>query len=218
MTVYPLTWDNTGDRFYETGVDHGVLYVATGSGYGPGVPWNGLINITESPSGAEASPLYADNIKYLNLISAEEFSATVEAYTYPPEFAQCDGTAELGPGVYVGQQGRKSFGLHYRTKLGNDVNSDLGYKLHLVYGCTAKPSEKAYGTVNDSPEAVQFSWELSTTPIAVPNLKPTSIITINSTEVTAAQLSAIETKLYGTGSTAPQLLLPADLVTILGTP
>lgn len=170
-----LTWDATGERFYETGVDHGVLYIPNISGvYNNGVSWNGLTAVTESPSGAEANAQYADNIKYLNLISAEEFGATIEAFTYPDEFAQFDGIATPSAGVSVGQQARKTFGLSYRTKLGNDLEGDdLGYKLHLVYGCTAAPSEKAYATVNDSPEAITFSWEIATTPVAVTPTAPT---------------------------------------------
>lgn len=212
-----LVWDQTGERIYETGVDHGVLYPMTPTGYGNGVAWNGLTAVTESPSGAEANPLYADNIKYLNLISAEEFGATIEAYTYPEEFGQCDGTAELAPGVLVGQQQRKAFGLSYRTKIGNDTDGqDLGYKLHLIYGAMASPSEKAYNTINDSPEAITFSWELSTTPVEVPNMKPTAIITIDSTKVNSAKMTALEAALYGSTTTEAKLPLPAELVTLLG--
>ena len=177
-----LVWDETGKRFYETGVDHGVLYPMGDDGkYGKGVAWNGLISVSESPSGAEATPLYADNIKYLNLMSAEEFAATIEAYTYPDEFAACDGSAEVATGIMIGQQSRKTFGLAYRTVIGNDVQgNDLGYKIHLIYGCLAAPSEKGYQTINDSPEAITFSWEVSTTPVEVPNFKPTATLIIDS--------------------------------------
>lgn len=194
-----ISWDNSGEKLYETGLDQGVLYPINASGkYTPGVPWNGLTSVSESPSGAEASPLYADNIKYLNLYSAEEFGATVEAYTYPDEFAVCDGTAELATGVKLGQQSRKVFGLSYRTLIGNDVDGqDHGYKLHLLYGCMASPSEKAYQTVNDSPEAITFSWELTTTPVNVTGFKPTASIVIDSTKADADKLAALEKILYG---------------------
>ena len=186
-----LIWDKTGERFYETGVSNGVLFpMGTGGKYAAGVAWNGLSAVTESPSGAEATATYADNIKYLNLVSAEEFGATVEAYTYPPEFAECDGSKEIAPGVYAGQQNRKTFGMSYKTLIGNDVdNTDHGYKLHLVYGCLAAPSEKAYSTVNDSPEAMALSWEITTTPVEIntmidgKKLKPVSCLTIDSTKV-----------------------------------
>ncbi len=209
-----LTWDDTGKRFYETGVDHGVLYLQNQQGaYNTGVSWNGLTTVTESPSGAEANPQYADNIKYLNLISAEEFGCTIEAFTYPDEFAQCDGTATPVAGVAVGQQTRKTFGLSYRTKLGNDIDgTDYGYKLHLVYGALAAPSEKAYATINDSPEAITFSWEVTTTPVDVPNLKPTATLTIDSTKVASAQLAELEALLYGTAGTDAQLPLPGDVI------
>jgi hypothetical protein len=195
-----LIWDKTGERFYETGVRNGVLYVRDSTGaYPKGVVWNGLTAVTESPSGAEATPLYADNIKYLNLVSAEEFGATIEAYTYPDEFAECDGSAELAAGVRIGQQPRKSFGLTYQTILGNDVeNDDYGYLLHLIYGALAAPSEKAYATINNSPEAITFSWEVSTTPVGVTGHKPTASIVIDSTKVDAAKLAALEALLYGT--------------------
>lgn len=211
-----LTWDDTGKRFYETGVDHGVLYLQNQQGaYNTGVSWNGLTTVTESPSGAEANPQYADNIKYLNLISAEEFGCTIEAFTYPDEFAQCDGTATPVAGVAVGQQTRKTFGLSYRTKLGNDIDgTDYGYKLHLVYGALAAPSEKAYATINDSPEAITFSWEVTTTPVDVPNLKPTATLTIDSTKVASAQLAELEALLYGTAGTDAQLPLPGDVIAI----
>ena len=220
-----LVWDATGKRLYETGVNQGVLYPVDVNGtYTVGVAWNGLTAVTESPSGAEASPLYADNIKYLNLISAEEFGATIEAYTYPDEFAVCDGSAELTPGVSVGQQARKTFGLCYKTLLGNDVDgADFGYKLHLVYGALAAPSEKAYATVNDSPEAITLSWEVSTTPVSVAGLKPTACLTIDSTKVDAAKLAALEDILYGKNATtdpvAPatvaRLPLPDEIKTIM---
>src|SRR5215211_2067711 len=181
----PLTWDQVGERFYETGVDKGVLYLPNNAGvYTAGYAWNGLISVTESPSGAEASPQYADNIKYLDLISAEELGGTIEAFTYPDEFAICDGTAVPEDGVYLGQQGRRQFGLCYRTRLGNDTQgNDLGYKLHLIYAAQAAPSEKAYTTINDSPEALTFSWEFSTTPVPVTGHKPTALITVDSTKV-----------------------------------
>lgn len=210
-----LTWDNTGERLYETGVDHGVLYVPNNMGvYNDGVPWNGLTTVTESPSGAEATAMYADNIKYLNLISAEEFGATVEAFTYPEEFGQFDGTSSPVPGLNVGQQGRRAFGLSYRTRVGNDVaGSDYGYKLHLIYNATAAPSEKAYGTINDSPEAITFSWELTTTPISAgDDLKPTAQLTIDSTKVDADALSDLEDALYGTAGTDPRLPTPEEVV------
>lgn len=208
-----LTWDGVGERFYETGIDRGVLFIPNNGVYDTGFAWNGLVSVTESPSGAEATPQYADNIKYLNLVSAEEFGATIEAFTYPDAFAQCDGTATPAVGVSVGQQSRKSFGFSYRTKLGNDVNgADYGYKLHLVYGALAAPSEKAFNTVNDSPEAITFSWELTTTPVPVTGLKPTAILTIDSTKVPAANLLALENALYGTAGTSPRLPLPDEVI------
>lgn len=208
-----ITWDNTGERFYETGVKMGVLYPIQASGdYTKGVAWNGLTTVTESPSGAEATALYADDIKYLNLMSNEEFGATIEAYTYPDEFAECDGSAALAAGVMIGQQKRKTFGLCYRTSIGNDVDgSDHGYKLHLVYGCLAAPSEKAYATINDSPEAITFSWEVSTTPVNVTGYKPTSQITIDSTKVDQAKLTALEDVLYGKDQTEPKLPMPDEV-------
>jgi hypothetical protein len=195
----PLVWDQVGERLYETGVDHGVLYLPDVSGvYNTGFAWNGLTTVTESPSGAEASPQYADNIKYLNMISAEEFGVTIEAFTYPEEFGQCDGTALPAPGVAVGQQGRKMFGLSYRTRVGNDVEgAEFGYKLHLLYGLQAAPSEKAYATINDSPEAIAFSWEVTSTPVPVTDHKPTSLIVVDSTVVDPADLTALEALLYG---------------------
>ena len=213
-----LIWDKTGERFYETGVDHGVLYpVQAGGVYSKGVAWNGLTAVTESPSGAEASPIYADNIKYLNLISAEEFGCTIEAYTYPEEFGECDGSAEIATGVRIGQQARKTFGLSYRTVLGNDTdNNDYGYKLHLIYGALAAPSEKGYTTINDSPEAITFSWEVTTTPVNVTGFKPTACVTIDSTKVDAEKLAALEAILYGSDSEEARLPLPDEIVTIMG--
>lgn len=213
-----LTWDKTGERYYETGVKNGVLYLLDENGaYSKGVPWNGLTAVTESPSGAEASPLYADDIKYLNLMSAEEFGATVEAYTYPDEFAECDGSAALADGVYIGQQKRKAFGLCYRTVLGNDIDSnDYGYKLHLIYGALAAPSEKAYATVNDSPEAVTFSWELTTTPVNVDGFKPTACVTIDSTKADETKLKALEAILYGSETEEARLPLPSEVATLMG--
>ena len=211
-----ITWDNVGERYYETGVKMGVLYPMQANGeYNKGVAWNGLTAVTESPSGAEATALYADDIKYLNLMSNEEFGATIEAYTYPDEFAECDGSAALAPGVMIGQQKRKTFGLCYRTALGNDVDgNDYGYKLHLIYGCLAAPSEKAYSSINDSPEAITFSWEVSTTPVNVTGHKPTSQITIDSTKVDAEKLAALEEILYGSESVEAKLPLP-DVVAAL---
>lgn len=222
-----LVWDKTGEHFYETGVDHGVLYPqATGGTYPKGVAWNGLTTVTESPSGAEPTPLYADNIKYLNLLSVEEFAATVEAYTYPDEFAECDGSKDLVDGVTIGQQKRKAFGMCYRTNLGNDVDGDShGYKLHIIYGAMAAPSEKAYATINDSPEAITFSWELSTTPVAVSGAQPTASLTIDSTKVDPAKLAALEVILYGKDPTTsggndgvdPRLPLPDEIKTLMTT-
>lgn len=214
-----LVWDKTGERLYETGVKNGVLYPqAEGGTYPKGVAWNGLTAVTESPSGAEATPLYADDIKYLNLISAEEFGATVEAYMYPDEFAECDGSAEIAPGVSIGQQARKAFGMSYKTVLGNDVdNNDHGYKLHLIYGALAAPSEKGYATINDSPEAITFSWELTTTPVSVNGFKPTASITIDSTKVNAEKLKALEDILYGTEEVEARLPLPDEIATLMKT-
>lgn len=205
-----LVWDQSGQRIYETGVKMGVLYVQDASGaYPKGVAWNGLTAVNETPSGAEATPLYADDIKYLNLRSAEEFGATIEAYTYPEEFEQCDGSAELAPGVKIGQQARKAFGLCYRTVVGNDIaGNDFGYKLHIIYGATAAPSEKAYATINDSPEAITFSWEVSCTPVDVAGFKPTASLVIDSTKVDAEKLEALEAVLYGGESTEASLPLP----------
>lgn len=217
-----LVWDKTGEHLYETGVDHGVLYFPDQTGaYKNGVAWNGLISVSESPSGAEATGQYADNIKYLNLISAEEFGATIEAYTYPEEFEACNGNKELvdNTGVYVGQQSRSVFGFCYRTMIGNDTDGqDHGYKLHLVYGCQVSPSEKAYQTINDSPEALTFSWELSTTPVNVTGKKPTALLVIDSTKIDSAKLAKIEAKLYGDEtSTGAVLPTPDEIAEILTT-
>lgn len=207
MAAGKLTWDQTGERFYETGVDHGVLYPydTTNAKYDNGVAWNGLTSVSESPSGAESNAQYADNIKYLDLLSAEEFGATLECFTYPDEWELCDGSVSPVTGLNIHQQSRKTFGLSYRTKIGNDISDDLGYKLHLVYGCKATPSEKAYNTVNDSPEPITFSYEISTTPVNVTGYKATSILTIDSTKFTStearARLTALENKLYGTDGT-----------------
>ena len=212
-----LTWDNTGERIFETGVKQGVLYPIQSDGkYTKGVAWNGLTAVTESPSGAEATALYADDIKYLNLLSNEEFGATIEAYTYPDEFAECDGSAELATGVMIGQQKRKTFGLCYRTTIGNDVEgNDYGYKLHLVYGCLAAPSEKGYSTINDNPDAITFSWEVTTTPVNVEGFKPTSQITIDSTKADPAKLAALEAVLYGGAETEAKLPLPDEVATLM---
>lgn len=212
-----IVWDNTGERLYETGVRNGVLYpIQTDGTYSKGVAWNGLISVTESPSGAEATPLYADDIKYLNLISAEEYGSTIEAYTYPDEFAECDGSASIAIGVNIGQQPRKTFGMCYRTVVGNDVENDnYGYKLHLVYGALAAPSEKAFSTINDSPEAITFSWEVSTTPVNVTGFKPTASLTIDSTKVDAAKLAALEAILYGSESEEARLPLPDEIATLM---
>ena len=212
-----LVWDATGERKYENGVRNGVLYVMDQSGtYPKGVAWNGLTAVTESPSGAEATALYADDVKYLNLISAEEFGATVEAYTYPDEFAQCNGEASLVDGVTIGQQPRKTFGMAYRTVLGNDVeNESYGYKLHLIYGAVASPSEKAYATINDSPEAITFSWELKTTPVVVDGFKPTASLTIDSTKANAEKLKALEDILFGSESGEARLPLPNEIATLM---
>ena len=211
-----LEWDKSGERIYETGVSNGVLYPLDNAGtYSQGVVWNGLTNVSESPEGAEATALYADNIKYLNLMSTEEFKATVEAYTYPDEFGACNGELELADGVSIGQQKRKTFGMSYKTKVGNDVDSDLGYKIHLIYGALAAPSEKAYATINDSPEAITFSWELSTTPVAVTGAKPTASLVIDSTKTTAEKMAAIEAILYGSENTEARLPLPDEVLSIM---
>lgn len=212
-----IVWDATGKRLFETGVDRGVLYpISEGGVYDNGVAWNGLSSISESPSGAEPTAVWADNIKYVNLMSAEEFGATIEAYTYPDEFALCDGSAELTPGVMIGQQARKIFGLCYRTMIGNDVDgNDHGYKLHIIYGAQASPSEKSYTTINDSPEAISFSWELTTTPVNVKDAKPTSYLVIDSTKSDPTKLEALEKILYGSSETAPRLPLPDEIKTLM---
>ena len=212
-----LVFDAVGSRFFETGVKNGVLFVQGVNGeYENGVVWNGLTAVTESPSGAEATPLYADDMKYVVLYSTEEFGATIEAYTYPEEFEQCDGSAQLGEGVTIGQQQRKSFGLVYKTVIGNDVQGqDLGYKIHIIYGAKAAPSEKAFATINDSPEAVTFSWEVSTVPVPVEGHKPTSTLVIDSTKVDAEKLAAIEAKLFGSESEESTLPLPDEIAQML---
>lgn len=219
-----LVWDKTGDRFYETGVKQGVLYIPTDGVYSKGVAWNGLTAVTESPSGAEATALYADDIKYLNLLSTEEFGATIEAYTYPDEFAACDGSAELTKGVTIGQQKRSTFGLCYKTTIGNDTDgNDHGYKLHIIYGALATPSEKAYSTINDSPDAVTFSWEITTTPVNVTGQKPTASLVIDSTKADKTKLEALEAILYGKDPTSgeaqdgvePRLPLPDEIKTLM---
>lgn len=212
-----LVWNEAGKRLYETGVDRGVLYVSDGNGrYQKGVVWNGLVSVNESPSGAEATPLYAGNVKYVELMSNEEFGASIEAYTYPEEFEQCDGSAELADGITIGQQPRKSFGLCYRTKIGNDTAGDEhGYKIHLIYGAKAAPTEKSYTTINDSPEAITFSWEITTTPIEVAGHKPTATLTIDSTKVTPTALTAIETKLYGDTTGEATLPTPAEILALI---
>ena len=212
-----IVWDNVGEKTFETGVDHGVLYLMEGGAYPHGVAWNGITAVSESPSGAEATPLYADNIKYLNLMAAEEFGATIEAYTYPDEFMACDGSAELSPGVYIGQQERKVFGMSYRTVIGNDVDGNgHGYKLHLIYGALASPSEKAYSTINDSPEAITFSWEVKTTPVPVTGHKPTATLVIDSTKVAPEKLALLEEALYGSTEKEAYLPLPDEVASIVG--
>ena len=217
MATQRLTWYDAGKRLYETGVKQGVLYPQDDNGaYPKGVAWNGLTAVTESPEGAEPTPLYADDIKYLNLLSTEEFKATVEAYTYPDEFAECDGSGSLVEGVTIGQQDRKTFGLSYRTSLGNDVKgNEYGYKLHIVYGCLAAPSEKAYATVNDSPEAITFSWEVSTTPVNVTGFKPTASLVLDSVKLGAAKMKAIEDVLYGSSAAEARLPLPDEIKSII---
>ena len=212
-----LVFDAVGSRFFETGVKNGVLFVQGADGeYENGVVWNGLTAVTESPSGAEATPLYADDMKYVVLYSTEEFGATIEAYTYPEEFEQCDGSAQLGTGVTIGQQQRKSFGLVYKTVIGNDVQGqDLGYKIHIIYGAKAAPSEKAFATINDSPEAVTFSWEVSTVPVPVEGHRPTSTLVIDSTKVDAEKLAAIEDKLFGSETEESTLPLPNEIAQML---
>jgi hypothetical protein len=215
----PLAWDQVGERLFETGVDRGVLYIPDVSGvYALGVAWNGLTTVTESPSGAESNPQFADNIKYLNLLSAEDFGGTIEAFTYPDEFGQCDGSVVPEPGVVLGQQGRKSFGLCYRTLVGNDVEgTEHGYKLHLLYGCLASPSEKAYATINDSPEAISFSWEFTTTPAPATGYKPTALIVVDSTVVEADALGELEDLLYGT-TAAAKLPTPDEVIALFAGP
>jgi hypothetical protein len=212
-----LVWDQSGKRLYETGVDHGVLYpIQTGGVYSKGVAWNGLTAVTESPSGADVNDIYADNMKYLGLVGAEKFGATVEAYTYPDEFAECDGSVELVKGATIGQQNRKVFGMVYRTVIGNDVDgNEHGYKLHLIYGATAAPSEKAYNTINEDPEAVTFSWELSTTPVNVTGHKPTASLTIDSTKADPTKLAELEKILFGDTETEPRLPLPDEIAQLL---
>ena len=214
-----LVWDKTGDRLYETGVKNGVLYIPTSGVYSKGVAWNGLTAVTESPSGAEATALYADDTKYLSLMSAEEFGATIEAYTYPDEFAVCDGSAELADGVMIGQQKRSTFGLCYKTTIGNDTDgNDHGYKLHIIYGAMAAPSEKAYASINDSPEAITFSWEITTTPVNVTGAKPTASLVIDSTKADPSKLAALEDILYGKDgepSNEPRLPLPDEIKTLM---
>ena len=213
-----LVWDAVGEKVYETGVDHGVLYTPDATGaYNSGVVWNGLVTVTESPSGAEPQPQYADNIKYINLVSVEEFGGTIEAFTWPDEFGICDGTASPSAGVILGQQTRATFGLSYRTRIGNDVDGDShGYKIHVVYGCLATPTEKAYATVNDSPEAATFSWEFTTTPVAVTGYKDVSLITIDSTKISANGLAAVEEALYG-GTGDASLPMPDALLALAAT-
>ena len=214
-----LVWDKTGDRLYETGVKNGVLYIPTAGVYSKGVAWNGLTAVTESPSGAEATALYADDIKYLSLMSTEEFGATIEAYTYPDEFAACDGSAELADGVMIGQQKRSTFGLCYKTTIGNDTDgNDHGYKLHIIYGALAAPSEKAYSTINDSPEAITFSWEITTTPVNVTGAKPTASLVIDSTKADPSKLAALEDILYGKDGepgNEPRLPLPDEIKSLM---
>lgn len=212
-----LVWDQSGKRLYETGVDHGVLYpIQTGGVYSKGVAWNGLTAVTESPSGADVNDIYADNMKYLGLVGAEKFGATVEAYTYPDEFAECDGSVELVKGATIGQQNRNVFGMVYRTVIGNDVDgNEHGYKLHLIYGATAAPSEKAYNTINEDPEAITFSWELSTTPVNVTGHKPTASLTIDSTKADPTKLAELEKILFGDTETEPRLPLPDEIAQLL---
>lgn len=214
-----LVWDKTGDRLYETGVKNGVLYIPTAGVYSKGVAWNGLTAVTESPSGAEATVLYADDTKYLSLMSTEEFGATIEAYTYPDEFAACDGSAELADGVMIGQQKRSTFGLCYKTTIGNDTEgNDHGYKLHIIYGALAAPSEKAYASINDSPEAITFSWEITTTPVNVTGAKPTASLVIDSTKADPSKLAALEDILYGKDGepgNEPRLPLPDEIKSLM---
>ena len=214
-----IVWDAVGEHIFETGVRNGVLYLKDAQGaYSTGVAWNGLTSVSESPEGAEPTDLYADDIKYLTLMSAENFKATIEAYTYPDEFAECDGSATIADGVTIGQQSRKPFGLCYRTAIGNDTDgNEHGYKLHIVYGCQASPSEKQYSTINDSPEAITFSWEVNTTPVNVTGKKPTATLIIDSTKADKAKLTALEAILYGSESTEPRLPLPDEIATLMTT-
>lgn len=212
-----LVWDQSGQKFFETGISNGVLYVSDGQGgYLNGVAWNGLISVAENPSGAESNPVYADNIKYLNIISAEEFGATIEAYTYPDEFMECDGSAQVVAGVNIGQQARKSFGISYRTRVGNDVAGDnLGYKIHVIYNCQAAPSGKTYSTVNESPEAITFSWEVTTTPVPVEGFRPTATVVFDSTKLDAEKMAAVENALYGGASSEPGLPSIEELLALV---
>ena len=212
-----IVWDNTGEKIYETGCDRGVLYVSNGEGgYKKGVAWNGLTSVTENPTGAESTALYADNIKYLNMLSSEDFGATIEAYTYPDEFMECDGSASVTPGVVIGQQNRTTFAMCYRTLKGNDVaGTALGYKIHIIFNATASPSSKAYSTVNESPEAITFSWEVSTTPVPVEGYKPTASIVIDSTKVDKGKLTQLEEKLYGGSATEPTLPAISEIISML---
>ena len=212
-----LVWDQTGQKFFETGVSNGVLYVSDGQGgYQAGVAWNGLTQVAENPSGAESNPVYADNIKYLNIISAEEFGATIEAYTYPDEFMECDGSAQVVAGVNIGQQARKSFGISYRTRVGNDVAGDnLGYKIHVIYNCQAAPSGKTYSTVNESPEAITFSWEVTTTPVPVEGFRPTATVVFDSTKLAAEKMAAVEEALYGGASKEASLPSIEELLALV---
>jgi len=212
-----LIWDEVGQRFFETGVKNGVLYVQDNDGsYKNGVVWNGLTAVTESPSGAEETPLYADDVKYLTLRSAEEFGATVEAYTYPEEFEQCDGSAQIANGVTIGQQARRAFGLCYRTSVGNDIQGqNFSYKLHLIYGCTVAPSEKSYSTINDNPEAITFSWELSTVPVPVDGFSPTASLVIDASKVDEGKMQLLEDALFGDESNEAKLLLPNEIMEML---
>ena len=212
-----LIWDEVGQRFFETGVKNGVLYVQDNDGsYKNGVVWNGLTAVTESPSGAEETPLYADDVKYLTLRSAEQFGATIEAYTYPEEFEQCDGSAQIANGVTIGQQARRAFGLCYRTAVGNDIQGqEFSYKLHLLYGCTVAPSEKSYSTINDNPEAITFSWELSTVPVPVDGFKPTASLVIDASKVDEGKMALLEDALFGDESSEAKLLLPNEIMEML---
>lgn len=212
-----VVWNEVGKHYYETGVDRGMLYPQNAGAYPKGVVWDGLISVSEKPSGAEATPFYAGNIKYLNLLSKEEFAATVEAFTYPDEFAECDGSAEMLPGVKLGQQPRKPFGMCYRTLIGNDTdNTNHGYYLHIIYGAYAAPSEKGYTTINESPDAITFSWELTTTPVSVANHEPTASVTIDSRTITAENLKKLEDVLYGSADKEPKLPLPDEIASLIG--